>query len=267
LYNYTNRERKDVKMLLTIDVGNTNIKFGVYDGDVLYRTIKLSTDTHKTADEFAVELYTLFQVYGIADDIIDGCIICSVVPRVTKRLKAAVKSVTGVDALIVGPGIKTGVNICIDDPATLGADLVVACAAAQTLFDIPCIVISMGTATAMFVIDENKKMLGGTIAPGVSISLDALTSHGALIPSIALNAPDHVIGKNTDDSIRAGAVVGTACMIDGMIEKFEKEIGQKCSVVATGGIAPMIVKNCTHDIILKDDLILEGLRIIFEKNS
>ncbi len=254
-------------MLLTIDVGNSNIKFGIYDGEQLHRIIKLSTDSHKTADEFAVELYTLFQVYSVDCFSIDSCIICSVVPRVTKRLKAAVKSVTGIDALIVGPGIKTGVNICIDDPATLGADLVVACAAAQNMFSTPCIVISMGTATAMFAIDENRRMLGGTIAPGVSISLDALTKGGALIPEIELNAPKNIIGKNTDESIRSGVVLGTACMIDGMIDKFEQELGQKCNVVATGGIAPMIAGSCSHDIILKDDLILEGLRIIYNKNS
>ncbi|MBQ6626000.1 MAG: type III pantothenate kinase [Ruminococcus sp.] len=254
-------------MLLTIDVGNSNIKFGVYDGEELHRIIKLSTDSHKTADEFAVELYTLFQVYSVDCFSIDSCIICSVVPRITKRLAAAVKSVTGIDALVVGPGIKTGVNIQIDDPATLGADLVVACAAAQSMATLPCVVISMGTATAMFVIDKQKRMLGGSIAPGVSISLDALTSHGALIPSIALNAPQNVIGKNTDDSIRSGVVIGTACMIDGMISKIEDEIGEKCSVIATGGIAPMIVNSCSHEITLKDDLILEGLRIIYDKNK
>ncbi len=254
-------------MLLTIDVGNSNIKFGVYDGKELHRIIKLSTDSHKTADEFAVELYTLFQVYSVDCFAIDSCIICSVVPRITKRLAAAVKSVTGIDALVVGPGIKTGVNIQIDDPATLGADLVVACAAAQSMAPLPCVVISMGTATAMFVIDKQKRMLGGSIAPGVSISLDALTAHGALIPSIALNAPQNVIGKNTDDSIRSGVVIGTACMIDGMISKIEEEIGEKCSVIATGGIAPMIVNSCSHEITLKDDLILEGLRIIYDKNK
>ncbi len=254
-------------MLLTIDVGNTNIKLGIYDGTELHRIIKISTDSHKTADEIAVELYTLFQVYGVDTLSITGCIISSVVPRITNRLKAAVKSVTGIDAIIVGPGIKTGVNICIDDPATLGADLVVACAAAQSMFTLPCVVISMGTATAMFVIDEQKRMLGGTIAPGVSISLDALTSHGALLPAISLTPPKHIIGKNTDDSIRAGVVTGTACMIDGMIDKIEAEIKNKCSVVATGGIAPMIATSCSHDIIVKDDLILEGLRIIYDKNS
>lgn len=254
-------------MLLTIDVGNTNIKIGIYDDDQLHRIIKISTDSHKTADEIAVELYTLFQVYSVDAFSIDGSIICSVVPRITNRLKAAVKSVTGIDSIVVGPGIKTGVNICIDDPATLGADLVVACAAAQSMFTLPCIVISMGTATAMFAIDEQKRMLGGTIAPGVSISLDALTSHGALLPAISLTAPKKIIGKNTDDSIRAGVVTGTACMIDGMIEKFEDEIGHSCSVVATGGIAPMIAGSCSHDIILKDDLILEGLRIIYQKNK
>ena len=254
-------------MFLTIDVGNTNIKFGIYDKDELHRIIKISTDSHKTADEIAVELYTLFQVYSVDPYSIDSAIICSVVPRITNRLVAAVKSVTGIDALVVGPGIKTGVNICIDDPATLGADLVVACAAAQTLNPTPCIVISMGTATAMFVVDKNRRMLGGTIAPGVSISLDALTANGALLPSISLTAPKKVIGKNTDDSIRAGVVTGTACMIDGMIDKFEEELGEKCTIIATGGIAPMIVHSCSHDIILKDDLILEGLRIIYEKNK
>lgn len=254
-------------MLLTIDVGNTNIKFGIYDGNELHRIIKISTDSHKTADEIAVELYTLFQVYSVDPFSIDGGIICSVVPRITNRLVAAVKSVTGVDSLVVGPGIKTGVNICIDDPATLGADLVVACAAAQSMYSPPCIVISMGTATAMFVVDSNRRMIGGTIAPGVSISLDALTNHGALLPAIALNAPKNIIGKNTDDSIRSGVVIGAACMLDGMIDKFEKELGEKCTIIATGGIAPMIVHNCSHDIILKDDLILEGLRIIYEKNQ
>lgn len=254
-------------MLLTIDVGNTNIKFGIYDENELHRIIKISTDSHKTADEIAVELYTLFQVYSVDPFAIDGCIICSVVPRITKRLVSAVKSVTGVDALVVGPGIKTGVNICIDDPATLGADLVVACAAAQSMYKTPCVVISMGTATAMFVVDSSRRMLGGSIAPGVSISLDALTNHGALLPSIALNAPKNIIGKNTDDSIRSGVVLGTACMLDGMIDKFEKELNEKCTIIATGGIAPMIVNNCSHDIILKDDLILEGLRIIYDKNK
>lgn len=254
-------------MLLTIDVGNTNIKLGIYDNDELHRIIKISTDSHKTADEIAVELFTLLKVYSVDAFSIDGCIICSVVPRITKRLKAAVKSVTGIDALVVGPGIKTGVNILIDDPATLGADLVVACAAAQNMFSLPCVVISMGTATAMFVIDKEKRMLGGSIAPGVSISLDALTSHGALLPAISLTAPKNIIGKNTDESIRSGVVLGTACMIDGMISKIENEINEKCTVVATGGIAPMIVDSCSHDIILKDDLILEGLRIIYQKNS
>lgn len=254
-------------MLLTIDVGNTNIKLGIYDNEELHRIIKISTDSHKTADELAVELYTLFQVYSVDAFSIDGCIICSVVPRITNRMKAAVKSVTGIDALVVGPGIKTGVNICIEDPATLGADLVVACAAAQSMFSSPCIVISMGTATAMFVIDKDRRMLGGSIAPGVSISLDALTAQGALIPSISLTAPKNIVGKNTDESIRSGVVIGTACMIDGMIDKYEKELCAKCNIVATGGIAPMIVNNCTHDIILKDDLILEGLRIIYNKNS
>ncbi len=254
-------------MLLTIDVGNTNIKFGIFNSKELVSTLRLSTDTKKTADEYSVELYSIFKVHSIDSAKLNNCIISSVVPKVTQTLKNAIKSVLGIDALVVGPGIKTGVNIRIEDPSTLGSDLVVGCAAAQSLFDTPCIVISMGTATAICVVDKDRIMQGGIIAPGVSISLDALTNNGALLPSVALNAPKNVIGKNTDECIRSGIVLGTACMIDGIIDKIESQLGYKCQVVATGGLAPMITNNCSHSITVKDDLILQGLRIIFEKNS
>ncbi len=254
-------------MILAIDIGNTNIVIGKYDEDKLVYVARMVTDAHRSESEYAVSIKNILSLDKSGSDKVDGAIISSVVPPLTKNINNAIKMLYDVDALIVGPGIKTGVNICIHEPATLGADLVVACAGAQSIFPVPCIVISMGTATAMFVIDKNKRMLGGTIAPGVSISLDALTAHGALIPSISLTAPQNVIGKNTDDSIRSGVVIGTACMIDGMIDKIEGELKENCTVVATGGIAPMIVNSCSHNIILKDDLILEGLRIIYDKNK
>ena len=254
-------------MLLTIDVGNTNIKLGIFYKEKLINITRLSTDRRKTADEFSVDLYTLFKVNGIDSSKISGCIISSVVPQVTSKIKCAVKRIIDINPIIVGPGIKTGLNIKIDDPSTLGADLVVGCVAASNLCDMPCIVISMGTATAMCVLDSDKSMKGGLIAPGVSISLDALTNSGALLPSVALDAPDSVIGTSTDKSIRAGVVIGSACMIDGLIDKIETELNSKCTIIATGGLADTIIKNCKHKIIVKDDLLLQGLRMIYNKNS
>ena len=173
----------------------------------------------------------------------------------------------GIESLVVGPGIKTGLNIRIEDPSQLGADLVVACVSANAKYPAPCIVISMGTATVMCVIDKNRSMLGGPIAPGVMVSLNALTGNAALLYSVSLDAPESVIGNNTDRSIRSGVVWGTVCMIDGMIDRIEKELGEKCSVVATGGMAKTIIKHCAHEITVQDDLIMQGLKLIFDRNQ
>lgn len=254
-------------MLLAVDIGNTNIKFGIFDEDTLIRTLTISCDKNKTADEYSVELYSLIRVMGIHRTDFGGCIISSVVPTVTARIRSAVRDLLDIDALIVGPGIKTGLNIHIEDPSQLGADLVVACVAANASYTAPCIVISMGTATVMCVIDRNKTMLGGPIAPGVMVSLNALTGNAALLYSVSLDAPKSVIGNNTDRSIRSGVVWGTVCMIDGMIDKIEQELGEKCTVVATGGMAKTIIKHCTHDITVQDDLIMQGLKLIYDKNT
>ena len=254
-------------MLLAVDIGNTNIKFGVFDGDELIRTLTVSCDKNKTSDEYSVELYSLIRVMGIHRVDFDGCIISSVVPTVTDSMNRAVRDLLDVDPLIVGPGVRTGLNIRIEDPSTLGADLVAACVAANAQLDAPCIVISMGTATVMCVIDKNRSMLGGPIAPGVMVSLNALTGNAALLISVSLDAPESVIGNNTDRSIRAGVVWGTVCMIDGMIDRIEKELGQKCSIVATGGMANTIIRHCAHDIAVSDDLIMQGLRLIYKRNK
>ena len=254
-------------MLLAVDIGNTNIKFGIFDRDVLIRTLTISCNKNKTADEYGVELYSLIRVMGIHRTDFDGCIISSVVPVVTARIRAAVMDLLGIESLVVGPGIKTGLNIRIEDPSQLGADLVVACVSANAKYPAPCIVISMGTATVMCVIDKNRSMLGGPIAPGVMVSLNALTGNAALLYSVSLDAPESVIGNNTDRSIRSGVVWGTVCMIDGMIDRIEKELGEKCSVVATGGMAKTIIKHCAHEITVQDDLIMQGLKLIFDRNQ
>ena len=259
-------EGSELYMLLAVDIGNTNIKFGVFDGDELIRTLTISCNKNKTADEYSVELYSLIRVMGIHRSDFSGCIISSVVPTVTARIDAAIHDLLNVEPLIVGPGLKTGLNIRIEDPSTLGADLVAACVAANADMDAPSIVISMGTATVMCVIDRDKAMIGGPIAPGVMVSLNALTGNAALLISVALDAPKSVIGNNTDRSIRSGVVWGTACMIDGMIDKIEKELGSRCGIVATGGMANTIIKHCSHDIAIRDDLIMQGLRLIYSRN-
>ncbi len=254
-------------MLLTADIGNTNIKFGIFDNKELIRTLTISCDKAKTADEYGVELYSLIRVMGIHREDFDGCIISSVVPLITDRIDTAVRDILGIEPLIVGPGVKTGLNIRIDDPSTLGADLVVACVAANAMVKAPAIVISMGTATVFCVIDRNGSMIGCTIAPGVAVSLEALTKNTALLQSVAFKAPDTVIGKNTDKSIRAGVVWGTVCMIDGMIDRIEKELGAECRIIVTGGLSKKIIPNCEHNIDIRENLILEGLRMIYERNK
>ena len=254
-------------MLLTADIGNTNIKFGIFNNEELIRTLTVSCDKAKTADEYGVELYSLIRVMGIHREDFTGCIISSVVPLVTTRIEDAVRSILDVEPMIVGPGIKTGLNIRIDDPSTLGADLVCSCVAANAHNQAPMIVISMGTATVWCVIDRHGSMIGCPIAPGVSVSLEALTKNTALLQGVAFKAPDSVIGKNTDKSIRAGVVWGAVCMIDGMIDMIEKELGEKCKVLATGGLADKFIRYCTHDITIKKNLIMEGLRLIYERNK
>ncbi|HCA04908.1 MAG TPA: pantothenate kinase [Ruminococcaceae bacterium] len=253
-------------MLLTADVGNTNIKLGLFDGDTLVHKLRVSTNRAKTSDEFAVELYTFFQIYNIDSSRITASIISSVVPKVTQPLREAIGIVTGVKSLIIGPGLKTGMELKIDHPETLGADLVCGCVGAYKKYGGPLIMIFMGTANVIAYVDENFVYHGGIIAPGVGISLDALTSGGALLPAVDLRTPKKVIGTNTVDCIRSAMTYGTACMLDGMIDKFMRESGKDCVLAATGGLAPQMIQNCTHKIIFDENIILEGLNEIYKKN-
>ena len=254
-------------MLLVIDIGNTNIKFGLFEGEELKMLARVSTDKRKTADEFAGEFLSVLSVYGFDKNVIDGCIISSVVPQVLRMVRQAIVTTLSLEPLVVGPGIKTGLNIKIDNPSSTGADLVTGCVAALNLYGAPSIVISMGTATTIVVLDNSGAMIGGAISPGVSISMSALSEKTALLPSVAMDAPKKVIGKNTDECIRSGVVIGNACMIDGMIDRINEEMGVQCTVVATGGLAQDIVPCCRHKIEFRDDLMLQGLRIIYDKNK
>ena len=251
-------------MLLAVDVGNTQIKLGIFHSDSLIFNARLSTDRLKTSDEYAIEINTLFLIHNIDAKSISGIIISSVVPSVTLPLKKSLETLTSVTALVIGKDIESGLNIAIDNPSTLGADLAVSCVAAKENFNCPCIVIGMGTATTFSVLNKNGEMCGGAIMPGVAISLDALVHGSSLLPSIGLTEPNKVIGKNTETCMRSGIVIGTACMVDGMCERIEKELNEKCTVIAYGGLANVIIPSCKRNITICDNIMMEGLRIIYE---
>lgn len=254
-------------MVLTVDIGNTNIVLGGFCGDELKFVARIATNANKTEDEYATKIKSILYLHEVEKAQIKGAIISSVVPPLTRVMRDAVKMVYGVEALTVGPGIKTGINIHCDDPSTVGADLICACVAANTIYGNPSLVIDMGTATKMMVIDPSGTFIGVSIIPGVNIALKALASGTAQLPQISLEAPKSVIGKNTADCMRSGAVFGNAAMLDGMIDRFNDEMGCSLKLIATGGLCSTIIKHCKHDIIHDDNLVLKGLNIIYNKNS
>ena len=253
-------------MIFTIDVGNSNIVLGGYKEDVLQFVARVSTNTKRTADEYAVSIREILDIRGFSVNDIEGVIISSVVPHITTILNESVKILTDIAPMIVGPGMKTGINIKIDDPAQLGSDLLVDSVAAAALYEKPSIVIDMGTATTISAVTENNEMIGGAIIPGVKISIDALADKTAQLPHIALIPPKKVIGTNTVSCMQSGLIYGNAGMIDGIVDRMEEELGQTCTIVATGGLAKEICKVCKHDIIYDEYLMLKGLYILYNKN-
>lgn len=253
-------------MILAIDVGNSNIVLGGIDKTNIRFLARLSTDRQKTEDEYAVIMRDVFQMNCVDARDFEGAIISLVVPPLISTLQNAVKAVIGKAPLIVEPGMKTGLNILIDNPAQLGADLVAGAVAAISKYQKPLVIIDMGTATTFSVVDKNSNMLGGFIYPGVRVSHDALISRTSQLPHILLEAPAKVICKNTIDCMQSGLVFGNAAMVDGMLDRIEDELGCKTTVIATGGLARTVVPHCRREIICDDNLLLEGLRIIYEKN-
>ena len=253
-------------MILTVDIGNTNIVLGgVRDQDIVFEA-RLKTDATKTSDQYCVDLKILLDVYGIAANDIEGAIIGSVVPQVLNSFQTAIKKLTGKTSLVVGPGLKTGLNIRLENPGQTGADLVAADVAALREHKPPLIVIDMGTATTMSVLDQSGAHIGGCIIPGVKISMDALTDRTALLPGLQLDQPKAAIGRNTIDAMRSGIMMGTACMIDGMVQRFQEELGYKTTVIATGGIAKFIIPMCKTPIIYDKDLLIKGLAALYRDN-
>ena len=254
-------------MILAIDIGNTNIVIGcIEDGDILF-VERLSTNSTQTVLEYAISFKNVLEMYEISPSAITGSIIASVVPPVTNIVKDAVFKITHHKVLIVGPGLKTGLNILMDNPAQLGSDLVVNAVVAIAEYPAPLIIFDLGTATTISVIDKKKNYIGGMILPGVRISLDTLTSRTSQLPRISLDPPKKVIGTNTIDCMKSGVLLGNAACMDGMIQRIEKELGEKATVLATGGIARVIVPNCLEEIILDDKLLLKGLWLIYKKNQ
>ena len=253
-------------MLLAIDIGNTNIVLGCIENDQILFQARIATDRTRTSDQYGVEIKNMLEAFGVTISDITDCIISSVVPPVFNSVKTGVIKVIKKQPMVVGPGLKTGLNIQVDVPSQVGSDRIVIAVAALATYKAPLILMDLGTATTIEVVEPDNVYMGGVIFPGVKISLDALTSRAAQLPGISLDKPKNVVGKNTVDCMRSGMMYGTAAMIDGLVERIEEELGHSCTLIATGGIAKFIAPLCKRDIILEKDLLLTGLNLIYKKN-
>ena len=254
-------------MLLAIDIGNSNVVIGCLDDDLSpVETFRITSDLKKTEYEYGADMKTILEYSHIDLNGFEGAVIASVVPPLTNLFRIAVEKVFGLRPLIVGSGVKTGLNIMIENPASLGSDLVADSVAAMADYPLPVIVLDMGTATTITVVDRRGNYIGGAIVPGVNLSLNALASGTSLLQRVPLEAPKKVINTMTLESMQSGSVFGAASMIDGMIDRFEEELGESCSLVATGGIAGKIVPYCRHNITFDKYLLLRGLGMIYRKN-
>ena len=253
-------------MLLAIDIGNTNLVIGCIQDDQILFQARIATDRTRTSDQYGVEIKNMIEAFGVSISEISDCIISSVVPPVFHSVKTGVNKIIKKQPMVVGPGLKTGLNIHMDVPSQVGSDRIVIAVAALAEYQAPLILMDLGTATTIEVVEPDNLYIGGVIFPGVKISLDALTSRAAQLPGISLEKPKNVIGKNTVDCMRSGMMYGTAAMIDGLVDRIEEELGHSCTLVATGGMARFITPLCKRKIILEKDLLLKGLNLIYKKN-
>ena len=254
-------------MLLAIDIGNTNLVIGCFRNDKLVFKARIATDRTRTSDQYGVEIKTMLEAYGCRTKEIDDCIISSVVPPVFNAVRSGVYKIIGKQPMVVGHGLKTGLDIRMDNPSQVGSDRIVIAVSALSRRKAPLILIDMGTATTVEVIEPKNRYLGGVIMPGPRISLDALTSHAAQLPGINFDRPGKIISKNTVDAMRSGIMYGAAAMLDGVIDRMEEELGHSSTIVATGGMAPYIIPLCKHEIALERDLLLRGLNVIYRMNK
>ena len=253
-------------MILAIDIGNSNIVLGCLEGRKIVREARMATDVIKTSDQYCAELKSMLDFLEVDVKSIEGTIISSVVPPVLNSFKTAIVKLTGHVPMVVGPGMKTGLNILLDNPALAGGDLIVGAVAALAEYKPPLLIIDMGTATTMTAIDSKRNFLGGAIFPGVKISAEALSGKTAQLPAISLEAPGKAIGRNTVDCMRSGLMMGAAAMLDGMILRMEEELGEPATVLVTGGIARFVMPMCRRKMIYDKDLLLKGLALLYENN-
>lgn len=254
-------------MILTIDIGNSNIMLGGFEGEELAFVVSISTDTTKTADEYASTILGVLAAHRVESKLPEGAIISSVVPPLNSVLRDAVKLLFGIETLTVGPGVRTGINIHCDTPSSVGADLICACVAVHHRYGSPALILDMGTATKLTVVGEGGSFEGVSILPGLMMGVNSLSENTAQLPKVELTAPKSVVGKNTSDSMRSGILFGNAAMVDGMIDRIHEELGRELPVYATGGVSHLVVPHCKHTITSDEYLILRGLYFIYHKNK
>ena len=253
-------------MILAIDIGNSNIVIGILEKQHVLFEERLSTNHSLTEVEYAIAIKNILDLNNIEVSHLEGGILSSVVPPISTTVKRAAEKILGKKILQVGPGLKTGLNLKVDNPASLGSDRVVDAVAAIYHYPAPLILFDMGTATTISAIDHEGSYLGGVIIPGVKVSLDSLTKNTSQLPKISLEAPRTTICTNTVDSMKSGVIFGNASLIDGMIERISKELEGDVTVVATGGLSRFILPYCKNKIIYDGTLLLKGLSILYQKN-
>lgn len=253
-------------MVLAVDIGNTNVVVGCVDRHGAALKLRLATDRNATELEYALLLRKAMEQEEFDIKTIEGGIISSVVPTVTPVLAQAVRLLTGVEPLIVGSGLKTGLQILVEQPKQLGNDRVTDAVAAAHFYGAPVIIVDMGTATTISVVDGKNRFLGGAILPGVYTSLNSLSGKASQLPQISLDRPKRVIGRNTIEAMRSGILYGTAGSVDAVVRRIRQELGEECKVVCTGGLSSVIAPLCTEPMIRDEELLLKGLLLLYEKN-
>ncbi len=247
-------------MILLCDVGNTNLSFGISDGQSIMDTFRLNTDVSKTADEYWIQMKNLINSHQITE-----IAISSVVPRITEKLREIARKHFNLEPLVVGPGVKTGLNVKTDNPREVGADLICDAVGVEEFFK-PMLIVDLGTAIK-YIYVKNKTILGVIITPGVNISIKALVGNTALLPDIDIEIPKKVLGTNTISCMQSGVTYGVAAQVDGLIERISEEVKEPFDVILTGGLSQTIAPLCKHPLTRDPDLVLKGLLTIFNRNQ
>lgn len=254
-------------MVLAFNIGISTITLGGFENNNLRFVVSMAANTNETADQYAAAILSLLSLKGIKTDRVDGVAIASVLPSLNRVIRSAVKILWNVEPLTVGPGVKTGLGIRCDLPSSVGADIICACVACNTLYGHPGLIIDIDSVTKFTVVDYTGAFVGTSIAPGISMGLSALSENAALLPNVELSPPSELIAKNTADCMRSGIIYGGASMVDGMIDRFFGELGGEIPVVVTGSDSGIILPYCKHKMILDEHLVLKGLNLIYQKNN